>query len=654
MTERVDDIALAVALVALVVTFSQLVAQLFSTAEGYRRCQESVIGEWSQYSYRRWRETQWRFETIVVTPEFLLAPYSPKSSEQVDLYPDEKNDSQLQLPESTEVVDISAVESAQTTSKKHDSILHMVPRRALSFIRRIYEKSTSSIRHKRIPEGNELLLHKSFAEKHQKDPKSELVCWIALLQQLHHYSKQCTRDVVENADFSSWEKGLLPPKEKSSSTTGSTTWPAIRFKQRSWDFMPADVVRPFASTTLSDIAILALRMGMAWQTFEPSKDKLEAEGDQYILTSITIMGLGILLQFKATARNPGQSEHMQRQRFGVEDYTGTKRERRVHRAVHRADSAARRQVRTQPEKPKSSLEMTSHIVYTPEADRMWFGILVGNPDIEDLRDLEFHIGTLDDVYQTMDALDPTKQATACLRNMDPKDVLFGFHDIIPMVAPWMRQPHSRINRVPKVAPSVIGSTFFHARFLVFHARLQAHPNPTSDMREVLKRWDRLRVWNPEWDGISPNPDLRPLEFLDLVEECYHQTTVYFHKIQARLPYLDLVKAHLSRAPFAKEDAQARIRQKDPNADFRRNRPAVPNVDEMNNWGPESMHVYWDYVKHHQKTLKGQVHAEPELVEEAWVMLMFRAFLWQRGHQFHHRQNPLPAVYYGSQMPVYIG
>lgn len=298
--------------------------------------------------------------------------------------------------------------------------------------------------------------------------------------------------------------------------------------------------------------------------------------------------------------------------------------------------------------------MNGHLVYTPEADRMWFGILVGNPEIEDLCDLEFHIGNLNNVYKTMDALNPTKEATACLRSMVPKQVLFGFHDIIPTVAPWMPQPNSQINRAHKVAPSVTGSTYFHDRFLVFHARLQAHPNPTNDMRGVLRRWDNLRAWNPEWDGIGPNPDLRPLGFLDLVEECYHEPTAYFQTIKARLPYLDLVKTHLSRAPFAKQEAQARIRQNDAKAPFRRNRPSVPNVDEWHNWSPESMHVYWDYVALHQRTLKKQTNGDAVFVEEAWVMLMFRAFLWQRGHHFHRHQDPLPAIFYGSQMPVYIG
>jgi hypothetical protein len=40
--------ALVIAIVALLIAFSQLVQQLFGTADGYRRCQSSVIGDWSQ------------------------------------------------------------------------------------------------------------------------------------------------------------------------------------------------------------------------------------------------------------------------------------------------------------------------------------------------------------------------------------------------------------------------------------------------------------------------------------------------------------------------------------------------------------------------------------------------------------------------------
>ena len=42
----VATVALAIAISALVIAAGQLVAQLFSTADGYRRCQPSIIGDW--------------------------------------------------------------------------------------------------------------------------------------------------------------------------------------------------------------------------------------------------------------------------------------------------------------------------------------------------------------------------------------------------------------------------------------------------------------------------------------------------------------------------------------------------------------------------------------------------------------------------------
>ena len=40
--------ALIIGLSALLITTSQLLQQIFGTAEGYRRCQSSVVGPWSR------------------------------------------------------------------------------------------------------------------------------------------------------------------------------------------------------------------------------------------------------------------------------------------------------------------------------------------------------------------------------------------------------------------------------------------------------------------------------------------------------------------------------------------------------------------------------------------------------------------------------
>jgi hypothetical protein len=69
-------------------------------------------------------------------------------------------------------------------------------------------------------------------------------------------------------------------------------------RRRSWDFVPPDVIRPFASITLSDIAILARRMGMVWNEFKPSAGILEAEGNDHVLSSVVVRGLGIMLSYR--------------------------------------------------------------------------------------------------------------------------------------------------------------------------------------------------------------------------------------------------------------------------------------------------------------------------------------------------------------------
>ena len=64
--------ALVVALVALLTTLGQLLQQYFATADGYRRCQSSVIGPWAKRTRLRWRWSEFRFETLFTTPTISL------------------------------------------------------------------------------------------------------------------------------------------------------------------------------------------------------------------------------------------------------------------------------------------------------------------------------------------------------------------------------------------------------------------------------------------------------------------------------------------------------------------------------------------------------------------------------------------------------
>ncbi|KZM26777.1 hypothetical protein ST47_g2084 [Ascochyta rabiei] len=69
--------ALAVALTALAIAVGQLLQQVFSTAEGYRRCQHSVLGPWARKTRLTWRRSQFRFEVKFTTPDIILQTNVP-------------------------------------------------------------------------------------------------------------------------------------------------------------------------------------------------------------------------------------------------------------------------------------------------------------------------------------------------------------------------------------------------------------------------------------------------------------------------------------------------------------------------------------------------------------------------------------------------
>ncbi len=66
--------ALIVSLVALLATIGQLLQQYFATADGFRRCQPSVMVLWARKTKLRWRWAEFRFETLFVIPRMTCSP----------------------------------------------------------------------------------------------------------------------------------------------------------------------------------------------------------------------------------------------------------------------------------------------------------------------------------------------------------------------------------------------------------------------------------------------------------------------------------------------------------------------------------------------------------------------------------------------------
>ncbi|KAL8687283.1 MAG: hypothetical protein Q9224_005197 [Gallowayella concinna] len=534
----IANTALVISIVALFVTTAQLLSQIFSTAEGYRRCQPSVIGPWANLTKRKWRWSSFRFETLVVTPEIVLG--SPSEFRRT-----------MAMPEILELLSI--------IPKRSDDRLNY------------------------------------------------------------------TND-VDQVDIST------DPSIALEAPAISQTLPVLFNRTRSWDFMPPDVVRPFASTRVTYLAIIALRMGMTWKRFEPEQGALEAEGNGHSLNSVLIRALGTVVRYTPSIIHKTGP-------FMVISY------------LHYPESML---------VPDSSAH-----VETPQADRMWFGILPANKSLVHII-TDFPIGDYDSIYAMLDKMDPSRKSSEALAKVAPS--LLGFNDIIPMLAPWMRQRGTTVNKIPAVTYDPRGITCFSGPRDVFLSKLHERiasagssvpqdevgckpetlpkvfsEQPLISIHQRLNKIMTLHQQIATMGFHDPTLQERRIAYYDLLQTNYDLTTEYFLiwtngiDYSSPLSYFELVKTHVVRAVTVRERALKYFEQD-------------PGTSEMS----AAMMVYWDDIPYYQKVMQEKGFTDRDQVEEAWIVLMFRAILWSHAHVFDHRQTPLPTRYYGSSIPVYIG
>ncbi|KAJ4296817.1 hypothetical protein N0V90_006865 [Kalmusia sp. IMI 367209] len=254
---NVAIVALIVSLIALFIAGNQLLLQLFNSADGYRRCAESVIDAWHIRRHRKWKWFEFRFETQYVTPQIILT--SPQERQNY-----EERHSDMFLINSLNLGDGACDELNKTV---HQEYCHMGARRRPP-------ARASDVSSKQASDP------RSAADIEKGQTESELF-------------KNNDAGIAES-DFSSScdEKG----NERSNL---ARTDIAVIYRTWTWDFMPPDMVRPLAETNIGDIIVLALRMGMQWRALEPENGKMQADGNGFSLTATDVRGLGIVLRFNS-------------------------------------------------------------------------------------------------------------------------------------------------------------------------------------------------------------------------------------------------------------------------------------------------------------------------------------------------------------------
>ena len=259
LSDRVAIVALLVSLIALLIALIQLIQAIAGTAEGFRRCAESVIGPWVQLRRRVLNVSELRLEVQYATPHF-----SVLSTE--EYYVRERPNTFR-----------SDLLQEMAVSKRRIKWL-----KVLRDTTRVARKDNTSVNGSQHPDTEKRAVPATRVDA-GADRESEVrVSWLHLLNEVHGmYSTYVSKH------------------DRAAARSPGGTDAAITVREWNWDFMPVDLLRPLATSTLNHVILLGLRLGMQWRKLDIDSGIFLADGNGYSLSSVEVRGLGIVFRFTA-------------------------------------------------------------------------------------------------------------------------------------------------------------------------------------------------------------------------------------------------------------------------------------------------------------------------------------------------------------------
>lgn len=456
--------------------------------------------------------------------------------------------------------------------------------------------------------GSPLMMVKTHCEPYRNTSASQtsLVSWVGFMQALH-----LTSSATLNCGAYYNQRILLPD---------------VTIETRSWDFVPPEVVRPLAVVSISNIAILARRLGMIWRRFEPLDGNLRAEGNGHTITSVAVRSMGTVLT------------------IGIQDYSN-------------GDEVAGRDE-----------------LYIPleAADKMGFGIVPGAPAL-DIPD--YKVGTEEEILATLrNVVDSSHEAADRVKGILGANPGWtpGISDIISLACPMLHIGASTLVRVPQPAGYAVGLTQQQEGFVVFRNRLkdliaerEAKNEPVSPQsRFIYNQYEELRQhygdqWEDEHVCNNMLSNHSTTQYLDVLSMKHAATTEYFVGLMGgfngfnnknektqKFKYTDLMYSHIRHAVNYFPEALERLNTSPPRG---RDHYGM----QVAGWITEGAHIYFDNIPKIINDMRDKGFDQPQIVEDAWLTMMFRAFLWHRCH-FMVEGPRVPSAHWGSKLPVYIG
>ncbi|KAK2056980.1 hypothetical protein LY76DRAFT_121581 [Colletotrichum caudatum] len=257
----VAAVALIISILAFIIAMLQALQQYYSSAKGYSSCTPKVVGDWAQFTHRRFRWYEFRFEVEFEVPVIFVAPpTNPRGP--------------LGLHDDKEITYMTG------TSDSY--------KKTFTWNQQQYDKIDQSLR-----AGN------SRQAIHTAD--NELANWLGLLMAIQRMERE-SRSWQDNEYFGhnnpQWEDQTPCHPHAPAAAFTHTLTVGMQRKKKSWDSMPENMKKPYATTTISHLVEIAGMLGVHWKEFNRNEDRYRAQGNGFSITGYDVDDLGIVFTFE--------------------------------------------------------------------------------------------------------------------------------------------------------------------------------------------------------------------------------------------------------------------------------------------------------------------------------------------------------------------
>ncbi|EJT75066.1 modin [Gaeumannomyces tritici R3-111a-1] len=275
-------VSLVIALIALLGTVMQVLQQYYASATGFSNCDRRVIGKWHNYKERRFKWKELRFEVRFKAPVVFVCPADNKKGP---------------VPDVVWIIDGSPKSQEDTMTDSIGAQPPPVPVDGTSTLPRFtlrQRPTNSSLKQKitrTVDRDHEKRIHTA---------DNERATWLTMLTEFQRMEMESSS--WQDTEYG-WHSGRPgQPRIDPPVFADRKLAIAVQAKPRSWDTMPPNIKKPYATTTMCHLVEMAAMLGLHWKEFDRSSDKYRAEGNGYVLTGSHVPDLGVVFNFQISGK----------------------------------------------------------------------------------------------------------------------------------------------------------------------------------------------------------------------------------------------------------------------------------------------------------------------------------------------------------------